>query len=329
MVCNKKIFVQNEFATLKKVVLAASEYGYPLEVRSDDLRFLDDSAIEDSNLNRGKDFSEAHPEIQRQWEMERSNFRRKLEEHGVEVVEVRKLSEAEKNFNPNDGYSNFFSRDPFFVIGNYVVEAGMRFLHRRHEIWPLRDLLWEALEDADCTYVAAPFPQLADAGDLSLGKGPFIEGGDVLVLDSHVLVGNSGLASNDRGFQWLSKLISPLGYTVEQVRLHPKILHLDCALGMVKHNLMLVCEEAFLDGIPGILKEWTSIQVTLDEASALATNGLPLSSELYITDPAFKHIGDQIEQHGVEVCYLDFKITRSFGGSFRCSTQPLLRYDRI
>lgn len=149
----------------------------------------------------------------------------------------------------------------------------------------------------------------------------------MLFLDKHVLVGSSGLASNDRGFRWLSKLITPLGYTVEQVHPHPNILHLDCALSMLKSNLMVICQEAFLDGIPVILSDWTAIHVTLEEASSLATNGLPLSPEVYITDPVFKHIGDQIEQHGVKVEYVDFKITRSFGGSFRCSTQPLLRCD--
>lgn len=325
MTSTNKIYVQNEFAPLEKVVLAASEYGYPLEVRLEDLRFLQDSAVEDSLVNRGKDYREAHPEIQAQWELERLNFKKMLERYGVEVVEARKLTPAEKQFNPKDGYANFFTRDPFFVIGNYVIEAGMRFLHRRHEIWPLRDLLWTAVQDADCTYVATPFPQVSEADDLTLGQGPFIEGGDVLVLDKHIFVGSSGLASNDRGFLWLSKLLTPLGYTVEQVRLHPDILHLDCALSLVKPKVMIVCKEAFLDGIPATLQDWTAITVTLEEASQLATNGLPLSPEVYITDPVFKHIGDQIEQHGVKVEYVDFKITRSFGGSFRCSTQPLLR----
>ena len=318
MTTSNKIFVQNEFA---------SEFGYPVEVRPEDLRFLDEAAIEDSAINKGKDYSEAHPEIQAQWELERVNLKKMLEKHGVEVVEARKLTDAEKQFNPKDGYANFFTRDPFFVVGNYVVEAAMRFLHRRHEVWPLRDLLWKAVEKADCTYVSAPFPQVAPADDLTLGNGPFIEGGDVLVLDKHVLVGSSGLASNDRGFQWLSKLLSPLGYTVEQVRLHPDILHLDCAWGLIKPGLMVVCNDAFLDGIPAVVKDWTPIHVTLEEASNLATNGLPLSQEVYVTDPVFKHIGDQIEQHGVTVEYVDFKITRSFGGSFRCSTQPLLRCE--
>lgn len=116
-----------------------------------------------------------------------------------------------------------------------------------------------------------------------------------------------------------------MGYTVQQIRLHPDILHLDCALSLVRPNLMVICDEAFIDGIPEILRNWDAIHVTLKEASRLATNGLPISTEVYITDPAFKHIGAQIEKHEIKVEYIDFSISRSFGGSFRCSTQPLLR----
>lgn len=327
MMLRNKIFVQNEFASLRKVVLAASEFGYPMEVRPEDLRFLDESAIEDSMSNRGKDYRKAYPDVQVRWEMEREKFRKILEHYDIEVLEARPLTDAEKQFNPKDGYANFFTRDPFFVVGNSVIEGSMRFLHRRHEIWPIRDLLWSEVVSADCSYVAAPFPEVSASDDLTLGKGPFIEGGDVLVLDKHVLVGNSGLASNDRGFYWLSKLLSPLGYTMEQVRLDPDILHLDCALSLVKSNLMVICEDAFLDGVPKILQDWDAIHVTMKEAGNLATNGLPLSSEVYVTDPVFRHIGDQIEKYGVKVEYVDFSITRSFGGSFRCSTQPLLRCD--
>ncbi|SEJ32873.1 N-Dimethylarginine dimethylaminohydrolase [Myroides marinus] len=325
MTFKNRIFVQNEFAPLKRVVLAASEFGYPMQTRQEDLRFLDQNACENSEINKGKDFKQAHPDLQLKWEMERENFKKLLQKHGVEVLQPRNLTKAEKQFNPKDGYANFFTRDPFFVIGDYLIEGSMRFLHRRHEISPLRDLLWPCVETATCKYISAPSAQISDPSDPTLGKGPFIEGGDILVLDNHILVGNSGLASNDFGFKWLSKLLTPLGYTVEQVRLHPDILHLDCALSLVKQNLMVICKEAFLDGIPEILKNWNAIYTTLDQAKNLATNGLPISTSLYVTDIAFKEIGEQIKTYGVQVEYLDFSITRSFGGSFRCSTQPLLR----
>ncbi|MDR6923580.1 arginine deiminase family protein [Chryseobacterium sp. 2987] len=320
------IFVENEFSPLKKVVLAQSEFGFPKEPRPEDLRFLSKEAVKENFENKGKDYSEVFPELQKQWEGERENLKKTLEEYGVEVLRPRKLSSVEKEAVGTAGYSNFFVRDPFFTVGNFIIESSLRFLHRRSEIFPVRDLFLQEIYPEECIYVAVPQPEIADAEDSTLGKGPFLEGGDVLVLGKQVFVGNSGLASNELGVQWLRKLLKPQGYTVEQVKLHPDILHLDCALGLVREELMIICEDAFLDGIPAALKEWKKIHVTLDEAMNLATNGLSVSPKVYITDPSFKHIGNQIEQENIRVEYIDFSISRSFGGSFRCSTQPLLRH---
>jgi glycine amidinotransferase len=319
-------FVKNEFSPLKKVVLAQSEFGFPKEPRPDDLRFLSEEAVKENFENKGKDYAEAFPELQKQWETERENLKKTLEKYGVEVLRPRRLSPIEKEAVGTAGYSNFFVRDPFFTVGNFVIESSLRFLHRRHEVFPVRDLFLQEVYPDDCLYVAVPQPETAHPDDQSLGKGPFLEGGDVIVAGKQVFVGNSGLASNDLGIQWLRKLLKTQGYTVEQVRLHPDILHLDCALGLVKERLMIVCEEAFPDGIPSALKDWKKIHVTLDEAMNLATNGLSVSPEVYITDPAFKSIGNQIERENIKVEYVDFTISRSFGGSFRCSTQPLLRF---
>ncbi|WP_106917619.1 dimethylarginine dimethylaminohydrolase family protein [Chryseobacterium aurantiacum] len=320
------IFVENEFAPLKKVVLAQSEFGFPKEPRPEDLRFLSKEAVHENFENKGKDYAEAIPELQKQWETERENLKKILEKYDVEVIRPRKLTHAEKSAVGNAGYSNFFVRDPFFTVGNFVVESSLRFLHRRNEVFPVRDLFLQEIYPQDCCYIAVPQPEISDPEDSTLGKGPFLEGGDVLILGQQVFVGNSGLASNKLGIEWLRKLLKPSGYTVEEIRLHPDILHLDCALGLVKDGLMIVCEEAFIDGLPPTLRNWKKIDVTLNEAMNLATNGLPISQDVYITDPAFKHLGKQVEQQGITVEYIDFSISRSFGGSFRCSTQPLLRH---
>ncbi len=319
------IFVESEFAPLKKIVLTQSEFGYPKEPRAEDLRFLNETAIQENMEHKGKDYSTAFPKLQQQWEQERTNLKTALENHGIEVLRPRKLTNTEKDAVGNKGYANFFVRDPFFTVGNCVVEGSLRFLHRRNEVLPLRSLFEQFVYPEDCSYVAVPQPEIAEPTDSALGKGPFLEGGDVLVLGKHIFVGNSGLASNDLGIKWLDKFLKPQGYMVEEVRLHPDILHLDCALGLIKEGLMLICESAFLDGIPDKLKDWKKITVSLQEATNLATNGLPVSPELYITDPAFEHLGKQIEQEGVQVEYIDFAISRSFGGAFRCSTQALLR----
>lgn len=319
------IFVESEFAPLQTVVLAESEFGMPKVPREEDLKFLRPEAFTEMYEKAGMDYAEAYPESQHAWENERAALEAVLTKHGVKVLRPRRLTTDEKRAAGDDGYANFFTRDPFFTIGNLVIEGSLRFLHRRMEILPIRDIILKHVYPEDCMYVATPRPEVAAADDLTLGPGPFIEGGDVLVLDKHIFVGNSGLASNTLGARWLEKLLKPHGYTLEVVRLQPEILHLDCALGLIREGLMVICEAAFKDGVPEKLRSWDRIAVTLEETSQLATNGLPVSPEIYVTDPVFKHIGEQIAKHGVKVEYVDFQVSRSLGGAFRCSTQPLLR----
>lgn len=319
------IFVESEFAPLRTVVLAQSEMAAPEQPEDGDLQFLTPKFRDQAKTMAGRDHAIAYPERQGLWEKERDTFQAVLEKHGVEVLRPRQLTSAEKTAAGARGYANFFARDPFFVVGALVIEGSMRFLHRRQEVLPIRDIMRERVYPDDCIYVAAPRPEIAAADDRTLGPGPFIEGGDVLVLGTHIFVGNSGLASNALGIRWLAKLLQPHGYTVEPVRLAPDILHLDCAIGLVREGLMTVCETALLDGVPERLRGWDRVYVSSEDATLLATNGLPLSPSVYVTDPAFRSIGDQIGAHGVDVEYVDFQITRGFGGAFRCSTQPLLR----
>lgn len=321
------VFVKSEFAPLKRVVMAQSEFAFPSKEDSGDEEFLTE---ESKDLYKGKDilgknYREVFPERQKAWEDERENLKKVLEKYNVEVIMPRLLTDYEKEIGKEDGYSNFFRRDPFFTIGHLLIEGSLRFPHRRNEILPVRNILAMESDNNKCLYLSIPKP------DISKGhyseEGPFLEGGDVLVLDKTLFVGRSGLASNENGIRWLRNLMSNFGYKVAEVPLHHTILHLDCAISLVREGLMIVCEEALLDGIPEQFKDWDIIQVTLEDASRLATNGLPVNENVYITDHEFKFIGDELEKRGVKVEYVDFKISRSFGGSFRCSTQPLLRSD--
>ncbi|MBQ9010193.1 MAG: hypothetical protein IJ088_12825 [Clostridia bacterium] len=209
-------------------------------------------------------------------------------------------------------------RDPFIVVGDHVIEAGFRKEYRRFEALTARELFM-----GETSYVALPMPDISDSE-----AGPFSEGGDVLIYHRQVFVGNSGYGSNSAGIQWLRNYLAPYGYEVTEVQLQGNILHLDCAMSLVREGLMIVCEESFADGIPEAFRDWERITVSEEDAEHLAINGLPISPEVYITDVAFrKTIGKELEARGITVEYLDFSATREKMGSVHCSTQPLLRID--
>lgn len=54
-------------------------------------------------------------------------------------------------------------------------------------------------------------------------------------------------------------------------------------------------------------------------------NGLPINDSVYVTDQSFTQFITALESHGVKVETLDYEVSRIFGGSFRCTTQALLR----
>ena len=315
-----RIFVESEFAPLHTVVLTRSEYGGGV--------FAGDPPSEEKEKTGPPHVDQAL------WSAERDAFGKILAKYGVEVVRPRLFTEAEKAAGQDTGYANFFVRDPWFTVGNMVIEGSIRFFHRRTEVLPCRDIFENRVYPADCVYLAVPQPAITGETKscdefpmlkLDQSPGPFLEGGDVLVWGKRIYVGNSGMASSSLGIEWLRKVVMPFGFTVEEVRLKPEILHLDCAIGMVREGLMIVYEEALPDGIPKSLADWTRIVAIESEASRLGVNGVSINPSVYVTDPEFHRIGAQIERHGIAVEYVDFSISRSFGGSFRCSTQPLWR----
>ncbi len=323
---NAMIWVQSEFAPLKKVILTQSEFIFPeREDSNNDGAFLSEEslALYASANTGGKDYGDVFPQRQIKWEKERESLKNILEKYGVEVLRPRLLTKYEREIGKEYGCCNFFARDPFFTIGSSIIEGSLRFFHRRNEILPIRDILTAEAYQGDPFYVSVPRPDTSQG--LHAETGPFLEGGDILVLNKTIFVGNSGQASNHNGYLWLKSYLSHWEYDVIEVPLRREVLHLDCALSLVRDGLMIICEDAFLNGIPKPLMEWDKIPVPFKDIANLAVNGLPINDSTYILDPQFGYIAEQLKARGITVEFIDFAISRSFGGSFRCSTQPLIR----
>lgn len=323
---NRTVYVESEFAPLKKVVLAQSELIFPgQEDNAGDYAFLPEEVLHlyDGMDISGKNYKDVFPLRQQQWQQEREHLKSILEKYGVEVLRPRLLTDKEKEFGKERGCANFFARDPFFTVGSSVIEGSLRFFHRRNEILPIRDILIQETYDSDAYYVSVLQADISQGIDSE--AGPFLEGGDVLVLGKTVLVGNSGLASNHNGYLWLKSYLSHWDYRVVEVPLRKEVLHLDCALSLVREGLMIVCEKALPSGIPEPLKNWDRISVPYEDLAHLAVNGLPVNDQVYIADPRFGYIVRELRKRDIHVELLDFRISRSLGGSFRCSTQALHR----
>jgi glycine amidinotransferase len=326
-----RVFVTSEFAPLRTVVLSQCQMRLPDPGTTSpaqlaaEMEFLPEAEREIAQSLLGRDHAEAMPARQKKWEAERLALEAVLEEYGARVLRTSLLTRCQKEAGGRNGYSNSFVRDPWFVVGDVVVEGSLRLSQRRHEVLTSRALFETEVYPADCTFVAVPQPDVGPFDTEEGRVGPFLEGGDTLVLGKRVFVGLSGHASSPTGVAFLRKLLAPRGYVVEPVLLKSNFLHLDCALGLIRDGLLVACREALPQGLPTVLRDWERIDVTEEEAMHLGTNGLPISPDVYVTDPVFRRIGDAIAGRGVHVEYVDFAVSRAFGGAFRCTTQALWR----
>ena len=111
------------------------------------------------------------------------------------------------------------------------------------------------------------------------------------------------------------------------------MLHLDCVLSVPREGLAIICEEAFVDGLPKELKGWYLIRVSLKDVQRLAVNGVPVNSENYILSynrhNDNRAIQAELEKRGIRVHRVFFGTHNGQGGSLRCATQPLKRKVRM
>ncbi|MFC4336488.1 dimethylarginine dimethylaminohydrolase family protein [Salininema proteolyticum] len=247
------------------------------------------------------------------------------ESHGVKVHRPRRLDEAENEFVVT-GSHQVFARDPMFVVDDLLVEGAMMMPSRRKEIFAYRETLFELTASSKgARWVAAPHPvPTAPDPEVAESPGPFLEGGDVFVLDDGVLAGHSGLASNTAGIDWLRRELG--GKPVHEVRVEHKWLHLDCVLAVVRPGLAVCHREGLPDGLPDLIADWEVVDATEEEAHAMGCNSMCLAPNKVIVPDEHGRLIDELVKRDVEVVG-DFRFDEvsHAGGGVRCATQPLKR----
>ncbi|GAA4993504.1 dimethylarginine dimethylaminohydrolase family protein [Yinghuangia aomiensis] len=219
-----------------------------------------------------------------------------------------------------------FVRDPMIVVGDTVIESSLRLPHRFKERYGLRPLIADLVaRGARHTVVppgrAVPLDRVADA------RGPFLEGGDVMLFGPDLLVGvgEGRYATDPDGVDWLRTELGA-DYRVHAVPLHPRVLHLDDGLAAVREGLAIVARDQFTAGLPPLLADWDLVEVTLDDAlDLLAANVLVLGPGELVLDTRLPRLAETLAAHNVTCHPLPFDAVTPFAGGFRCSHHPIRR----
>lgn len=160
---------------------------------------------------------------------------------------------------------------------------------------------------------------------------PALEGGDFVFVGDTILLGNTqnhSVGSNQAGHEWIKRIVGD-EYKVVRMPFVEGILHLDCVLSVPPHGLAIVCEEAYIDGLPACIENWDLIKVPMKDASCLAVNGLPVDEKncimSYNDHVSNDRVHNEPETRGITVHPVYFGTHNGQGGSIRCFTQPLKR----
>lgn len=311
--------VHHEWGKLREVVIGISPAEDFVVFHEDSMRWQTPAEAAFSRKHVGRRLIDIEPEWAKLMERQVDALAEFVARQGVTVHRPERLTGIHKTFlAPNGDGMQLFPRDGMIAVGNHVIEASLRLLCRQRERYGLRPLLQLAVTRHGARWSSVPL------GSPNCVDGPFLEGGDTLLNGREVYVGMSGCASDMAGIDWLQALLGPQ-YRVIPVALKSNVLHLDCAMALVKPGLVVYCPEKLIDGLPKTLRDWEAITVSVEEATRLATNGLILEEGRMIVDADNKRVIDELRKRRMDVIPLPFDGPIRVGGGMRCAHHPLWR----
>lgn len=317
----------SEYGRLREVVVGSPD-GLALPPFSKDLSHYNEElrAALLANPGRPLDIRTHFPERWERTAEQMEGVAATYEKHGITVHRLRPYTEEERRFGADlqQGASQLYPADPVFVIGKHYMEISIRRAYRRKEVFPLRDIVLPMIEaDPDAHYVA--MPQSRPWTPSGEGPGPFLEGGDILIVGKDIVVGEGELCSNRAGIEWLRRYIERFGYTVHRMPIRGPILHALGVMCLLREGLLMAHLPALAEGLPAPLKDWEVIEITREEMDAHATVGVSLDEKHYMIDPRFNRVMDELGRRGVEPVPTPSDAIGFWGGAIRCITLPLRR----
>jgi N-dimethylarginine dimethylaminohydrolase len=210
------------------------------------------------------------------------------------------------------------------VLGKHVIETCIRRPFRRKETWATRDVLTPYIdEDPKVRHVSIPRAAPHPAGEE--GPGPFLEGGDIIMVGDDVLCGATDLTSNEAGRAWLRRYLEPYGYRVHSVDVQGTWLHLLGVMCVLREGLAMAHLPALGGTLPEPIADWELIELTEDETLKLASVGMNVDAKRHVIDRRFERIIGELERHGMEPIPVSVDHLSAWGGAVRCVALPISR----
>jgi glycine amidinotransferase len=312
----------HEWGKLREAVIGISPAEDFVVFHEQSVRWMPPDVDDFCRANAGRRLIDIDPDWALRCQRQVDALAELVAREGVTVHRPQRLSGAERTFlAPNGEGLQLFPRDAMIVVGEHAIDASLRLICRQRERYGLRSSIQKIVQrGARWSTVPLGSPNCVD--------GPFLEGGDTLLNGYEIYVGISGCASDLAGADWLQALLGAK-YRVIPVAMKSSVLHLDCAMALIKPGLLVYCPQKLIDGLPTSLRSWDKIEVSIDEANLLATNGLVLEEGRVVMDADNKRVIGELRTRDIDVIPLPFDGPIKVGGSMRCAHHPLLRESTL
>lgn len=326
---SKPVEVHHEWGELRECFVGMQTPGtFVIPPYYEGMRWMEGRMLELSQQHGGKRLLDVDPEFDAALTRQSDALAQLLEERGVKVHRPEQLDSEAIAACPGGFCSGIqiFPRDPLLVVGSWMIELNLRMRTRRVERFAFQGILKEVHTQGRGSWVnmpaAWPGPEDEDAESL------FLEGGDTLLNGFDIYVGDSGTSSNERGIAWLRNFLGG-NYRVHTVKLRSDVLHLDCAMALMRPGMGLLCRGRIASELPESLSGFRWIEVSEKEAAGLGANGLVLNSETVIVERRQTRLIGEIRKAGMEVIPFAYDAPAAVGGAFRCSHHPLVRESSL
>jgi glycine amidinotransferase len=240
-------------------------------------------------------------------------------------------------------------RDSLMMIGDLLIEAPMLDRSRYFESFAYRPVI-ERLEARGARWIAAPRPMLTDASfrddlerdadrhptqwlatesEILFDAADFMKfGSDIVAMRSHV--------TNDRGIDWVARILGPQ-FTVHRIEtINPYAMHLDDTIMPLREGLLLYSPD-YVDPtrLPEIFRNWDVVEaprVMLSQSNPLGDlsgwlniNLLSIDEERIIVERQQSATIDCLVNLGMKPILCDFEAYYPFVGSFHCASLDVRR----
>jgi N-dimethylarginine dimethylaminohydrolase len=155
-----------------------------------------------------------------------------------------------------------------------------------------------------------------------------VEGGDVCILrPGIVLIGCSGVRTDEAGAGALAQLFERHGWRAVTYRFDPHFLHLDTQFTMIDAHRALACTDVLDDEFIALLEGLgiELVPVTYKEVQQLGANVVSLGNRRVLASTASERINAALTRMGYDIVAVEIDQFTRCGGGMHCLTMPLAR----